>query len=78
MYRCIHMNPDGLMTCTATATHRLCDSRDKRVPGARYCQAHAQDVLDEYADRLGWHWTATPLNAGGVMLEPHKNPRETV
>ena len=56
-YRCTHYAPDNGPRCTADATHRLLDGDGWRVPGGIYCQEHAQEIVDEYREKLGWNWT---------------------
>lgn len=70
-FRCTHHS-----RCTQPATHRLVDHDGNLVVHCWICQEHAQLVLDEYYAKLGWHWTAFPICAGGGMLAPHDNDTE--
>ena len=58
-YRCTHYADRD--RCTANATHRLLDEDGWRVPGGIYCQEHAQEIVDEYREKLGWYWVMDPL-----------------
>ena len=60
-YRCTHYAPDNGPRCTADATHRLLTSFGDRVPGSAMCKEHAQEVVDEYREKSGWHWAMDPL-----------------
>ena len=60
--RCTHYAPDDGPRCTADATHRLLTSFGDRVPGGVYRTAHAQEVVDEYREKLGWYWSMQPLH----------------
>ena len=60
-YRCTHYAPDNWPRCTADATHRLLDGDGWRVPGGIYCQEHAQEIVDEYREKMGWLWSMQPI-----------------
>jgi len=36
----------------------------QRAPGVQMCAVHAEEVLDEYRQTLGEHWTTIPLDRG--------------
>lgn len=56
--------------CTNPAEYRLRDAQGNDIPGGM-CRKHAQEVIDEYAQKLGWQWTAVPIDGLG-RLEPSK------
>jgi len=61
MSRCQHVYFFNLRTrCTADATHYLHDDDIKRVPGA-WCLKHANEIINEYRDKLGWYWSMEPI-----------------
>jgi hypothetical protein len=45
----------GLM-CPQRAFWQLHDAEGERVPGHGMCWQHAQSCVDEYREKLGWHW----------------------
>ena len=55
MTRCIHYTDRD--RCECAATHRLMDEDGVLLHGG-YCAAHAQDIVDEYREKLGWRWAA--------------------
>lgn len=54
--------------CPSKAEYRLRDDQGNDIPGAMCCK-HAQEVIDEYAQKLGWRWTAVPIDELG-RLQP--------
>ena len=57
-YACSHYTGDT--RCTQPATHWLYTPDRKRAPGCFYCREHAEEVLDEYADKLDQFWFMVP------------------
>ena len=60
-FRCTHYAPDNGPRCEADATHRLLDGDGWRVPGGIYCEAHAQEIVDEYREKPAWLWSTQPI-----------------
>jgi len=46
--------------CDRTGTHYVYDNDGVRVPGV-WCEEHARVAIEEYHEKLGWHWTMTPV-----------------
>ncbi len=57
---CSHY-PDGKTRCTNPATVMLIDDIGDNAPGSKSCEKCAQETIDEYAVKLGLHWTTEPL-----------------
>lgn len=55
--------------CPNIAEYRLRDAQDNDIPGSGMCRQHAQEVLDEYLQKLGWAWVAVPIDEFG-RLQP--------
>lgn len=52
--------------CPNRAEYRLRDAQGNDIPGG-ICRQHAQEVLDEYAQKLGWQWVAVPIDELGHL-----------
>ncbi len=57
---CTHYS-DGKTRCTNSATVMLIDDIGNNAPGSKSCEKCAQETIDEYAVKLGLHWTTEPL-----------------
>ena len=65
--------------CDRWATCQLIDHEERAVPGCKYCAACAQERIDEYAEKLNWHWTARPLQlyrAAHVLFASRQHAEE--
>ena len=61
IYCCQHYTHDDYHTrCMTDAAYYLRDNEGKRVPGV-WCEKHAREIIDEYPEKLGWHWTMEPI-----------------
>jgi len=61
MSRCQHREEPwpSKARCTADATHYLHDEDDRRI--GVWCEEHANEIINEYRDKLGWHWSMEPI-----------------
>jgi len=66
--RCTHFAADDGPRCTSAATHRLLTSFGDRVPGSAMCKKHAQEVVTEYREKLGWEWAMQPLDPQAARI----------
>ena len=68
---CVHHDPHTAQRCQQPATHHLYDEAGQVIPGGRYCQEHAQEILQEYAAKLNvaWQWAEID-NFGNPTEEP--------
>ena len=49
------------VNCNAPATHTLRDEHDRPVPGCKYCEKCANEIIAEFASRLKMYWTKVAL-----------------
>lgn len=49
--------------CKASAEVRILSPDGKDVPGCWYCRPHAQEIIDEYTEKLHETWTMRELTA---------------
>lgn len=53
------------LRCEAEAVVRLYAWDGKPVPGGLYCQAHADECIAEYREKLGKEWTLRAVDEFG-------------
>lgn len=61
---CTHY--EGRQRCDAHAWWVIVSPSGARVPGGLTCEAHGRACIDEYATKLGQHWTLHPVDEHGT------------
>ena len=65
MTQCQHYSgfpPEVQVRCTEQATHMLVEPDGTRRNWNRMCYAHAKEISDEYAEKLGQVWKVEALD----------------